>query len=183
MTLTADDRRTVVSPSPPSTPRLKLQSSDSANTLLDGGWWPRSTDPVAELPGLVLAIDALRGPVKRIMLNVSDWATHPRRLGVAGRTVRIGYFASQPTSLLTALSSRSGDRVDLFIVPPGTDSPAAAAAMALAATPGNQIHADHILQTVHTPHLATSNDLPEPTWEGEGGQLASVTAAGGGREL
>jgi hypothetical protein len=110
------------------------------------------------------------------MLNVGDWATHPRRLGVDGRTVRIGYFASQPTSLLTALSSRSGDRVDLFIVPPDTDSPAAAAAMALAATPGNQIHADHILQTVHTPHLATANDVPEDTWEGEGGHLASVPA-------
>jgi hypothetical protein len=124
--------------------------------------------------------------VKRIMLNVRDWATHPHRLGVAGRTVRtvrVGYFASQPTSLLTALSSSSGARVDLFIVPPGTDSPAAAAAMALAATPGNQIHADHILQAIHTPHLATSNDLPEDTWEGEGGHLASVTAAEGGATL
>jgi hypothetical protein len=72
MTLTATGRRTVFSLSAPSTPRLNLQPASSANTLLDGAWWPRSTDPVAELPGLVLAIDALHGPVKRLMLNRLD---------------------------------------------------------------------------------------------------------------
>jgi hypothetical protein len=52
---------------------------------LDGGSWPRSTDPVAELPGLVLAIDHLRGPVRQLILNAQGWDSHPRRLGVAGR--------------------------------------------------------------------------------------------------
>ena len=173
MTLTATGRRTVFSLSPPSTPRLDLQAASSANTPLDGGWWPRSTDPVAELPGLVLAIDTLHGPVKRLMLNRLDWDSHPRRLGIAGRVVHVGYFASQPTSLLTALSGTSGDRVDLLIVPPDTDSRVAAAAMTLAAAPGNQIHADHILQTVRTSPLSAIDDLPEDTWEGEGGRLAS----------
>jgi Family of unknown function (DUF5994) len=173
MTLTATGRRTVFSLAAPSTPRLHLQPARSANTLLDGGWWPRSTDPMAELPGLVMAIDALHGPVKRLMLNRLDWDSHPRRLGIAGRVVHVGYFASQPTSLLTALSGTSGDRVDLLIVPPDTDSRAAAAAMTLAAAPGNQIHARDILQTIHTPHLSAIDDLPEHTWEGEGGRLAS----------
>jgi hypothetical protein len=173
MTLTATGRRTVFSLAAPSTPRLHLHPASSAYTLLDGGWWPRSTDPVAELPGLVLAIDALHGPVKRLMLNRLDWDSHPRRLGIAGRVVRVGYFSSHPTSLLTALSGRSGDRVDLLIVPPGTDRGVATAAMALAATPGNQIHADHILQTVRTPPLSAIDDLPEDAWEGEGGRLAS----------
>jgi hypothetical protein len=177
MTLTADDRRTVFSPTAPSTPRLKLQPSSPAYTLLDGGWWPRSSDPVAELPGLVLAIDAVHGPVKRIMLNSMDWASHPRRLGVAGRTVRLGYFASQPAGLMTALSGPSGARVDLLVVPPGTDRGVAAAAMGLAATPGNQVHADHILRTIRAPHLTTVDDRPDDTWEGEGGHLSSATAA------
>ena len=173
MTMTATGRRTVFSLAAPSTPRLNLQPASSAYTLLDGGWWPRSTDPVEELPGLVLAIDNLHGPVKRLMLNRLDWDSHPRRLGIAGRVVHVGYFASQPTSLLTALSGTSGDRVDLLIVPPDTDSAAAAAAMTLAAAPGNQIHADHILQTVRTSPLSAIDDLPEDTWEGEGGRLAS----------
>jgi Family of unknown function (DUF5994) len=176
MTLTVDDSRTVFSPSAPSTPRLKLQPPGPAYTLLDGGWWPRSTDPAAELPGLVLAIDALHGPVKRVMLNARDWASRPHRLGVAGRRVRVGYFASQPSSLLTALSGTGGGRVDLLVVPPGTDSRVAAAAMALAATPNNQVHADDILQTTRA-HPATITDLPEDTWESEGGHLVSPTAA------
>jgi hypothetical protein len=181
MTLTAGDRRAVFSLSAPSTPRLRLQPPGSAYTLLDGGWWPRSTDPVAELPGLVVAIDSLHGPVKRLMLNRLDWDHHPGRLGIAGRAVRVGYFASQPTSLLTALSGRSGDRVDLLIVPPGTERGVAAAAMALAAAPGNQIHADHILQTVRTALLSAIDDLPEDTWEGEGGRLASRLASADNR--
>jgi hypothetical protein len=178
MTLTATGRRTVFSLSAPSAPRLHLQPASSANTLLDGARWPRSTDPVAELPGLVLAIDALHEPVSRLLLNWLDWDSHPRRPGIAGRVVRVGYFVSQPTSVLTALSGRNGDRVDLLIVAPGTKRGVAAAAMALAAAPGNQIRADHILQTVHTPPLSAIDDLPEDTWEGEGGRLGSrVTSA------
>jgi hypothetical protein len=51
----------------------------AAPELLDGGWWPRSTDPVAEIPGLVLAIDAIRGPITWMMLYSGDWESHPRR--------------------------------------------------------------------------------------------------------
>jgi len=41
-------------------PRLRMEPTGSRHTLLDGAWWPRSTDLVAALPGLVLAIDRLR---------------------------------------------------------------------------------------------------------------------------
>ena len=42
-----------------SVPRLRLVPVPSRRTLLGGGWWPRSADPVAELPGLIRAIDTL----------------------------------------------------------------------------------------------------------------------------
>ncbi|MGW3774477.1 DUF5994 family protein, partial [Actinomadura verrucosospora] len=54
---TTTERRTTISLSPPSTPRLRLRPAappGSVRTALDGAWWPRSADPVAELPGLVL---------------------------------------------------------------------------------------------------------------------------------
>jgi hypothetical protein len=152
------------------TPRLTVQPDVSGRTLLDGAWWPRSTDAAAELPGLVLAIDGLHGNVKRLMLNVRDWDTRPRRLTVEGRVLRIGYFASQPANLLTAVTAR-GDRVDLLVVPPSTDSGDAAAAMALAAEPGNQVHSDQILHIVHG--IST---VPDDTSEAEGGQLAAAVA-------
>ncbi|MEU2610187.1 DUF5994 family protein [Micromonospora sp. NPDC007271] len=132
-------------PSPPSAPRLRIGPTRSARTLLDGGWWPRSTDPLAELPGLVLAIDLLHGPIVRLLLNTETWDGNPRRLIVGGRELRLGYFTSQPASLLTAICLNE-DRVDLLVVPPGTPVDLAEAAMARAATAGN---------TVQTPQLLT----------------------------
>jgi uncharacterized protein DUF5994 len=148
-TTTADSRLTMISPSSPSTPRLRTVPAGSRHTLLDGGWWPRSTDPVAELPGLVLSIDKLHGPITRLVLRADGWGSHPRRLGVAGRILRLGYFTSQPADLLTAFCA-NGDRVDLLVVPPGTARSIAGAAMVLAASTNNLVHAQHILLAVAT---------------------------------
>jgi Family of unknown function (DUF5994) len=146
---TAAERLTVTSLTPPSIPRLRMESTGSRRTLLDGAWWPRTTDPVAELPGLVLAIDKLRGPVTRLVLAAAGWDPRPRRLGVDGRVLRLGYFASQPVSLLTAICGN--DRIDLLVVPPDTGGGTADAAMILAATTNNLVHARDILLTVGTP--------------------------------
>jgi hypothetical protein len=143
-----------------------MEATGSRHTLLDGGWWPRTTDPVAELPGLVLAIDNLRGPVTRLVLSAAGWDTHPRRLGVAGRVLRLGYFASQPISLLTALCA-NGARVDLLVVAPHTTAATALAAMTLAATTDNLVHAQQILLAASTPTPLAGEDA----WEDEGGQL------------
>jgi hypothetical protein len=167
---TASDRMTMISLAPPSTPRLRMVPTGSRRTLLDGGWWPRSTDPVAELPGLVLAIDKLHGPVTRLALAVDGWSSHPRRLGVADRVLRLGYFASQPTGLLTALCA-NGDRVDLLVIPPETARGIADAAMILAATTSNLIHAQHILLAVSTADPSGADSDSEDVWEAEGGRL------------
>jgi len=144
-TLRAGGRHAVAtSPTPPSTPRLRMGAAESRHALLDGGWWPRTTDPVAELPGLVLAIDALHGPVTRLVLNSAGWDDHPRRLGVADRVLRLGYFDSQPVSLLTALCGETA-RVDLLVVPPDTPARIAEEALATAASTGNRAHAPDIL--------------------------------------
>ncbi|GAB7048363.1 DUF5994 family protein [Catenuloplanes indicus] len=132
----------------PTAPRLHTEDTGASRTLLDGGWWPRSTDPAAEIPGLVLAIDRLHGRVLRLVLAADGWDDHPRRLQVApGRTVRLGYFASQPVSLLTALCENGG-RVDLLVVPPGEEQSHADAALLLATEIGNPMHAPQILPSV-----------------------------------
>jgi hypothetical protein len=86
---------------------------------------------------------------------------------VAGRVLRLGYFTSQPVNLLTALCD-NGDRVDLMVVPPRTGQDAADAAMILAATTSNLVHAQHILLTVSAP----TPEVAEDAWETEGGRLA-----------
>lgn len=145
------ERMTAVSLSPPSVPRLRLEPTGSLSTLLDGGWWPRSNDPVAELPGLVHAIDGRHGPVKRIMLRRSEWSAHPRRLGAGGpdgnRVVRLGWFDTMPTGLLTAICTGER-RVDLLVVPPQAGRAEAEAAMDLAAAPENRTRTPGLLASI-----------------------------------
>ena len=147
--LTTDVRRTVSSPAPPSRPRLRLQPDLSARTLLDGGWWPRSADPAAELAGLILAIDERHGPITRIMIGWADWdASRPRRLRVDGpaasRVVRLDLnFETMPAGLLIAIA-RAG-RTDQLTVPLHTGEPAAWAAMEQAAQASNRTHTPALL--------------------------------------
>lgn len=142
------ERRMAISLTPSSRPRLCLQPDRSARMLLDGGWWPRSADPAAELPGLILALDERHGPfnpITRIMVGMAGWdPSRPRRLQVGApagrRVVRIGWFATMPAGLLIATSAR-GQRTDLLTVPSDGNDQAARAAMDQAARVGNRTHA------------------------------------------
>ena len=116
---------------------------------LDGGWWPRSADPTAELPGLIAALDKLHGRITRVMLGAADWnASRPSRLRVGGsRVVRLGWFATMPAGLLTAIYA-GGQRTDLVTIPPRTSEQGASAAMEQAARVGNREHAPAILGAI-----------------------------------
>ena len=178
--------RTAISSAPPAALRLRLQPERPACTLLDGGWWPRSADPAAELPGLVLALDERHesfNPVTRIMLGTADWdSSRPRRLRIEGpagrRVVRLGWFATMPAGLLTA-ASRRGQRTDLLIVPPDTSEQAAQAAMEQAAQAGNRSQTPALLAAMAGPGrpaaVKPAQDIQLSTWEWEGGQLRDRT--------
>lgn len=199
--LTTAERHTASSPSPPSRPRLRLQPGLSARTPLDGGWWPRSADPVAELPGLILAIEGRHGPITHIMLGTADWdARRLRRLRVDGpagsRVVRLGWFETMPAGLLTA-TARAG-RTDLLTVPPHTSEPAAQAAMEQAAQACNRTGAPALLAAIttapiparppaSTPAWTAPDNIQLSTWEWEGGHGSARspeadTSAATGRE-
>jgi Family of unknown function (DUF5994) len=149
--LSTTERGAAISPAPPAGPRLLLQRGDAGPAPLDGSWWPRSADPAAELPGLILALDELHGRVIRVLLGAADWdASRPSRLqvsGAGGRVVRLGWFASMPAGLLTAISA-SHQRTDLVTIPPDTSEQDAAAAMEQAAKAGNREHAPAILASI-----------------------------------
>jgi Family of unknown function (DUF5994) len=194
---TAPSPASTPSPASPPGPRLRLQPDLSARTLLDGGWWPRSADPAAELPGLILAIDDRHGPVTQIMLGSAGWhASRPGRLRVDGpagsRTVRLGWYETMPAGLLTA-TARAG-RTDLLTVPPQTSEAAAWAAMDQAAQPGNRTHAPALLAAI-TPAVSHAcpagripakraadnpGDIEVSTWEWEGGQDSASRQASAG---
>lgn len=187
---TTAERATTISLAPPSTPRLRLQpprAADSPRTPLDGAWWPRSADPVAELPGLILALQAHgpnsdHRPITHLMLPVADWDSHPRRLRVDGpddtRVVRLSWFDTLPAGLLTAIWP-DGQRIDLLTVPAHTHHQAAHSAMDLAAHPANHLRTAELLTALSVPLSPETPPITQPAtqaatedaWETEGGRL------------
>lgn len=132
-----------------SAPRLQLEPTSSRMTVLDGGWWPRSTDPATELPAVIDALGDARGTVTHILLSPGDWdLPHPRRLTTHGRMVRLGWFTSQPTGLITLICDFNHDRFDLLVIPPKSASGRAAAAMRAASDTGNTQHVPDLLARV-----------------------------------
>jgi hypothetical protein len=131
---------------PAKTVRLRLDASPTRGTLLDGGWWPRSTDAAAELPALVDALAGARGDVTSLLLHGDDWdLPHPRRLVARGRRVRVGWFTAQPAGLVTVVCDAGRDRFDLFVVPPAATAASAEAGMTAAADADNERHAQDLL--------------------------------------
>jgi hypothetical protein len=175
---TAVERVTIVAPTPPSRPRLALAPTRADQAVLDGGWWPRSWDPVAELPGLVLALTNRYGSVRQIMLTGTAWDSRFRRLAVGTGVVRMGWFTTMDRALLIATTDR-GDQIDLLVVPPETAATAAEQAMATAADPTNLLRAPAILAATPGAEASTDGDRdngPDAVWDNEGGHLADDRA-------
>jgi Family of unknown function (DUF5994) len=123
---------------PPARPglRLRLDPAMAGTGAVDGGWWPRSRDPDAELPGLIAGLDASLGPITRIALNLDAWDTAPRRVAVDGRRVRVGWFRHMDAHTIGV--TRAGqNRITLLVVPPQATTAAAEIAMAMAADAAN----------------------------------------------
>ena len=167
--LSTTGREAVISSAPAA--RLELKPDQHGPTVLDGGWWPRTEDPATELPDLIRALDERHGRTRRIMLGAADWtASRPRQLVYGapenGRVVHLGWFATQPAGLLTAISI-TGQRTDLLTVPPDTSEPEAHKAMDQAAEAGNQIHTAAILASITAPagapaHVPAPAPAPDP---------------------
>jgi hypothetical protein len=177
--LTTAERATIVAPTPPAPPRLVLAPVRAGQAVLDGGWWPRSWDPVAELPGLVLALSAHYGTIRQLMLSSVTWDSHFRRLAVGEGVVRLGWFASVDPAVAIA-TTYDGDQIDLLVVPPRTATTPAEKAMTEAADPVNLTRAPAILAAIAaTPAPDTAEDADDhPVWDNEGGRPKPTNANG-----
>ena len=68
-----DERQTTIGPAALAQPRLNIRRDRMGRGLLDGGWWPRTAGPAAELRELIPTLDERHGPITRIMLGTADW--------------------------------------------------------------------------------------------------------------
>jgi hypothetical protein len=162
---TAPITSTPAAPSAPPGLRLRLDPGLARQGVVDGAWWPHSRDPSAELPELIAGLDAQLGAITRVALNLDAWASAPRRLTVAGRTVRVGSFRAIDAHTVS-VRSIPRERVVLLVVPPEATTAAAAIAMAMAtdatdsARPADILAASGI--TAEMPPTATPPGTPGP---------------------
>lgn len=141
-----ENTKTSTSTTPDDAVRLRMDPQPSRTTVLDGAWWPRSTDLVAELPALVSALAELRGQITHVLLNAAEWdLPHPARAGTGRRAVRLGWYTAQPAGLITVISDFGRDRFDLLVVPPDASPASADIALAGATDPADRRRTPELL--------------------------------------
>jgi hypothetical protein len=99
---------------------LRADAGDGASAF-DGAWFPRSRDLGVELPELIAELERRGIRVERFTYALDAWAPAPRKLVVAGRTVRTGGFRSMNAQVVCLTWDGGTRRADLLVVPPETD--------------------------------------------------------------
>src|SRR3954447_21278937 len=106
------------SPASSEPPPVQADPIPSPDPLMDGSWWPNSSDLGAELPVLLPVLDHVRGPVKRLLLGVGNWTARPHLIITDGRTVSVGYAAGQSPTLIRVFCA-DGGTFTMRVAPPG----------------------------------------------------------------
>jgi hypothetical protein len=150
--------------------RLSLNPMLDRSGTVDGAWWPRTRDAAAELPALISAVDERLGrAVLRVGLYRDAWDHIPRRIPARGRQVRVGWFRSADSHLVT-LSIAGTSPITLLIIPPDTANGPAMAALTHAAAGTVGIRPGDILHPA-VPDAGTPGQDGSASWENEGGHV------------
>jgi len=162
-------------------PSIVLRQPGDTGTYVDGGWWPRSLDLIAEVPPLVTAVEAAGyGEVRRISYSLTAWdGRPPRKTSMLDRIFKLGGFRSQDPAELSLVDSSGRKRMTIVVVPPGADPTVARRALTMAGMNGDRHRAAEILGLAqHSPstHVLESGCVDETAaarWDSEGGRVMS----------
>jgi Family of unknown function (DUF5994) len=165
--------------------RLVFPPSPAARGVLDGSWWPRTRDPAAELPGLVVAVTDRLGVVSRIALNADAWDTRPQQITtVDQQVVRLDWSGAWAHAI--RLIGCDSSHLDLLVIPPDTATTLALTCLAIAAAPNTSPNPRAGLFPTGTP--VTPRSVTPPVgrsrrakreqisrWETNGGRVRELT--------
>ncbi|CCH33093.1 DUF5994 family protein [Actinosynnema sp. NPDC047251] len=112
--------------------RLSLKPPALPTGHVDGAWWPRSRDLAAELPALAEALADRLGVVARVVFAETFWGSTVPQVEVNAHPVALVGFAALDTDVVQ-VAGADRRHLDLLVIPPDAESPAAARALALAA--------------------------------------------------
>ncbi len=97
--------------------RLQLKPFRTAAEHIDGAWWPRSTQLVDELPGLVTSVSDRLGQVVMIGYRRNGWAPTPQLAEIGGHTIELlGFASDEPASVI--LIGEDGHHITLHVIRP-----------------------------------------------------------------
>ncbi|MGP3999576.1 DUF5994 family protein [Streptomyces sp. 8N706] len=113
--------------------RLRLAPHGVLPRPIDGAWWPRSHDLIAELPRLLGGLPLAWGHISSVMVNGAMWSATPGRILVFNQVVRLRRTLAASAPHTVILLSPGQGRWDLLVVPPDTTEEAAEPLMAAAA--------------------------------------------------
>lgn len=159
--------------------RIALRRPADTGAFVDGGWWPRSLDLIAELPALLTAGEAAGyGEVRRVSFALTSWdGPPPRRSTMLNRVIKLGGFRSQDPAEITLIDRSGWMRMTLVVVPPGTEPAVARRALAMAGLSGDRHRARGILDLAHRGgpgHAIKSGCVDEfaaAGWDSDGGRV------------
>jgi hypothetical protein len=120
-------------PIQPKSLRLNLRTGTASPGRFDGGWWPRSPDLLAELPGLIHVLTARLGVIRKVGYNPDTWGPLVRRMVVDGNLVRLEGFRGQDRYSLRLTGVTPGV-LCLLVIPSDTTEMAGNAALSAALT-------------------------------------------------
>jgi hypothetical protein len=124
--------------------RLTLSEARTGDSLLDGAWWPRSNNPLIELPLLVAELASAVGAVKQLSLGGAGWTTTPRTVPFDRSRVDVCWFSPEDSHEIV-VTTATDVVLDLLLVPPATSPITALAAMAAATRGTNAARGSELL--------------------------------------
>ncbi|GAV38252.1 DUF5994 family protein [Streptomyces acidiscabies] len=126
---------TALQPPLPSHPVLRLRLAPRGGTPrpIDGAWWPRSYDLLAELPQLLAGLPPAWGHITSVTVNGATWSAVPSRMLVSNQVVRLHRTLTASAAHTVVLLAPGQGRWDLLVVPPDTTAEAAEPLMTAAA--------------------------------------------------
>jgi Family of unknown function (DUF5994) len=154
--------------------RLRLKPKAPTTGWADGGWWPRSRDLAAELPGLLSVVAIRMGRIERVSYHLGEWGPTVHKISCGGGVVRLEGYRSQHANTVDVLAP--GQRLTLLVVAPDAPAPTAHAMLMAAGRRGNTDDIDTLLRSspIATEVLGSTDGQWEAAlqrWDVDGGRM------------
>ncbi|MFF5207959.1 DUF5994 family protein [Streptosporangium sp. NPDC000396] len=136
--------------------RLNLDPALGRRGVVDGAWWPSSSDTATELSGLIAAVDQRLGRITlRVTLNSDSWETRPHRVQARGRLVEVRWLRGIDPHLIS-LTVAGIRNINLLVMAPGVAGAPTSGAFRMTSADENRIRSTDALATSHEPMLTGS---------------------------